>query len=1382
MWNTGSVGAIAFTGGADDDALVNTGTIVTTLGFGGDEGADTLWNAGIINAVAFTGGADDDALVNTGTIVTTLGFGGDDGADTLWNSGSVAAILFTGGADDDALVNTGTVVTTLGFGGDEGADTLVNEGSIGGLSFAGGADDDALVNTGTIVTTLSFGGDEGADTLVNSGVVSRLFFDGGAGDDALQNNATVVSISFLGGADDDALVNNGPTVTKIDFSGDDGADTLINNGSGVLAILAQGGSGPDSVRIEGREIGNVSFDGGIGADSFTFNAAGVGNSQVAFNAGAGSDFFVIRGSALAFVFDGGFGNDKLLVSGSGTMNLNGGEGDDSYQFIANPLADVILAETFSGVLDEYTDTVDFSSFTGGAVSLDLRLVNAWQPQGSGQFRISLLDGMSLENVIGTPLADTIKGNARNNSISGAEYSEPFAGPVASARGVTQWVFLDFESDTNTGILNPSTGLLDSGEHVYTVGERELVRQRVEASYRGPDFNAPWFDVRVVTELSSIPTAFRTGNEFASVYFNRTPPNGRPGGLASELDPGNINLGGSAVVQISGMLGGVIPRSAGMADIEGDQDGFKSDVATISDIEIGASQPAATSENFVKLSAKLAAHELAHLLGLRHQDSFGPIGSGVHNPPGGGAFNPVFTGFAGGFETFDHILGSPASVGSTRFSDLNNLFFGEREAIKLAFANSDSAQTTFLNVGGNQTQSTATALTPISIVVPNTLSRGQNFQKAFSVQITSAIGQIELDTTTQRSKSDWYSFTGRAGELVNIDVLSNSVARFGTGANGMLTPNDYLDTIVRVYNADGGLVQYYDGLAENDDTFEPTDSTLVDLLLPTDGTFYIEVDSFHRLGDALGDPLNALSPLNPANPLNILSNADFLKRFQDSVNDTDTGRYQLIMYKFRKANASDLIDNIKGFGGVDTINGGPDDSYALSYDLGVDATAAEGSAFTRTVTILDRAASNWTGSHVDFGDGTGFQPLIVSSDGEFTLNHIWKDNGSYTIQVVVVDDIGQTLTVSTSITVNAIPTVAITTPVDGVRGVASSFTFTATDEDPLDRAGLFTFVIRWGDGSTEMFRDQPSTTVISHVYSKVSADGVFTVSATATDARKATSVVAKKDLAVLGWTIMSDPIAPSQAILVIVGSQGPDDIKVKLKDANHYTVSIGDHYEDVRFRGTVFGDVRKILVFAHGGDDRVTMNDDVELTAEVWGGAGDDAIKGGSANDVLLGESGDDRLWGGDGRDIIVGGTGADKLYGNGHDDILIAGFTAFESEFNRWAPEAFPDSMRLTLNQQRTALEAISAEWASSRSYSVRRNNIRGTATGSRNNGGHFLKASDTSMINNTVFDDSSVDKLWGDSGSDWFFSSLNGGTNSVLDQVKDRSGGEFSEDIDRWW
>ena len=253
-------------------------------------------------------------------------------------------------------------------------------------------------------------------------------------------------------------------------------------------------------------------------------------------------------------------------------------------------------------------------------------------------------------------------------------------------------------------------------------------------------------------------------------------------------------------------------------------------------------------------------------------------------------------------------------------------------------------------------------------------------------------------------------------------------------------------------------------------------------------------------------------------------------------------------------------------------------------------------------------------------------------------------------------------------------------------------------------------------------------------------------------------------------------------MVIVGSQGSDTIKVKTKDDDNYRVSIRDRDDDVRRRGTAYGDVKKILVFAHAGNDRVTIDDDVNFTVEVWGGAGNDEIKGGSGNDILMGESGNDNIWGGDGRDIVIGGTGADRLHGDTNDDILIAGFTAFEMEFNQSAPTIyFPSTTRLTFNQQRLALESILAEWTSTRSYSDRRKNIRGEGIGARLNGTNYFKVDDNVAANNTVFDDTSVDTLWGDNGTDWFFANLDNAS-GVRDDIKDRSNSESQEDIDRWW
>ncbi len=1097
--NSGNtIAGLSFQGGADDDLLVNDGAFINVLSFGGDQGLqvgqeagqDRLWNrktAVGIGSILFTGDDGADVLVNDAAEIGLINFSGDNGSDALQNNGLVSAMVFGGGADDDFLINTGTIGTvqftgggdddslvnrglsidSINFSGDDGADSLVNVGAVGLINFTGGADNDSLQNSAT-VTTLSFGGDDGDDILVNNAPVTSLVFTGGADDDLLQNNSTVSSLTFVGGGDDDSLVNNGQTIAVINFSGDAGADTLINNGSNIGSIEFTGGADNDTLRVGGTELGSVSFIGGLGADSFTYNATGTSSSQVQFHGDQGDDFFAMRGTASSSLLRGGQGNDQVVIVGSSVMDIDGQEGNDRYTFVSNPLSDVTIGEGYSGSGDASSDTFDFSSFTGGAANLDLRLIHTWQTQGNGQLRLRLVDAMGIENVIGTSFADTIFGNPRSNYIGGADYAEPFSGTVAAPRGVTQWVYLDFDTYSNTGLAEPVTGYIDAGEYVYTAQDREAIRQRVEAVYRGPNVGSPWFDVRVVTNLNDIPVAYSSVNQFATIFFNRTPTSGRPGGLASEIDPGNVNLDGYAYTQVNGLLGGVVSIADTLAAVqpEDDSEGKHGSGCScaickgvLMDIAAGDAKPAANRNNFVLLSSKIAAHELGHLLGLRHQDAFGPIGSGLHDPPGASGYKPVYTGPAGGFETFDHIIGSPASIGSNRFNDLNDLFFGEREAIKLAFAGSDPAATT--RNESNTTPgslSSAEPITPVTLAVPNTLSRGINQSKDFFVQIASINGQINLDSSTSRSENDWYTFSGRAGELINIDLYSNSVRRFGTGVGGELTSDDFVDSVVRVWHIVAGqpqLVPYYSGLAENDDTFEPTDSSIVDLILPADGTYYIEVDTFNRFGDSLGDPQNPLSPLNPHNPNNILSDAERVARFTDSVNDTDTGKYQLIMFKFRKASSTDGIDTLKGFGGVDMIVGGVGENYTLSYSLGGNGLSSEGTAFTRSVSIYDPAASDWSLSTVNYGDGTGTQPLLVNSAGQFQLNHIYDDNGSYTVTVTIVDDIGQTLTQSIVVDVsNVAPTATMSGISPIIYGDSATVTLVGLDISSADNtAGL-----------------------------------------------------------------------------------------------------------------------------------------------------------------------------------------------------------------------------------------------------------------------------------------------------------------------------------------
>ena len=53
---------------------------------------------------------------------------------------------------------------------------------------------------------------------------------------------------------------------------------------------------------------------------------------------------------------------------------------------------------------------------------------------------------------------------------------------------------------------------------------------------------------------------------------------------------------------------------------------------------------------------------------------------------------------------------------------------------------------------------------------------------------------------------------------------------------------------------------------------------------------------------------------------------------------------------------------------------------------------------------------------------------------------------------------------------------------------------------------------------------------------------------------------------------------------------------------------------------------------------------------MYGGAGNDTIRGDSGDDFIYGGAGDDNINGGDGNDYIVGGSGADTLKGGKGDD------------------------------------------------------------------------------------------------------------------------------------
>ena len=88
------------------------------------------------------------------------------------------------------------------------------------------------------------------------------------------------------------------------------------------------------------------------------------------------------------------------------------------------------------------------------------------------------------------------------------------------------------------------------------------------------------------------------------------------------------------------------------------------------------------------------------------------------------------------------------------------------------------------------------------------------------------------------------------------------------------------------------------------------------------------------------------------------------------------------------------------------------------------------------------------------------------------------------------------------------------------------------------------------------------------------------------------------------------------------------------------------------------------IFGQGGNDIITLNEanGALPAAQLFGGAGNDVLTGGSGgdmlfgqagNDTLLGKGGADFLFGGAGNDILTGGDADDQIFGEAGDDRMI---------------------------------------------------------------------------------------------------------------------------------
>jgi Ca2+-binding RTX toxin-like protein len=402
---------------------------------------------------------------------------------------------------------------------------------------------------------------------------------------------------------------------------------------------------------------------------------------------------------------------------------------------------------------------------------------------------------------------------------------------------------------------------------------------------------------------------------------------------------------------------------------------------------------------------------------------------------------------------------------------------------------------------------------------------------------------------------------------------------------------------------------------------------------------------------------------------------------------------------------------------------------------------------RTINEGDTLSVPVTATDVDSNKSLNYSldsaPPSASIDpntGVFTWTPL---DGPASVQVTVrVTDNGSPPLIDTktfTITVlNVPPTAALTGPTDGVRGQPRTFTLSANDPSPVDQAAGFTFNINWGDGSIQTDTG-PSGLQLDHVYTDT---GSYTVQVTATDKDVGVSAVATQLITIQAAEIQGDTLA-------VGGTLGDDTIFfTPAGNSGGINVSINGVSQ-----GT-FTPTGRILAYGQAGNDDIQVAGSISLSAWLYGGDGNDRLKGGAGNNVLEGGDGDDTLIGGKGRNLLIGGLGADRIIGNAGDDLLISGTTAFDS------------------NQ--VALAAVLAEWSSQRDYATRIANLIGTGSGpsfsNRLNGNYFLQPGVT------VFDDVSRDQLTGSAGQDWFFANIFGP--GALDKITGLGKDEIVTDI----
>ncbi len=540
----------------------------------------------------------------------TLSIYGDSGANTVnvQQSGSmltvtgdnnfqfgiadVSMIEFFGAAGDDFFENF-TSIDTLAVGHD-GDDTLRTAGGTDRLF--GGNGDDLLVSTG------------GNDRLVGNDGQDTLY--GGAGDDALYglggndvlfgeaNNDTLVG----GFGDDEIQGGNGDDLAYGHF----GADEIYGSGGNDRLFgqddndVIHGGTGDDVVRggtgvdvLHGnsgndRILGDEGGDSIFGGDGSETIFAGDGNDIVRGGDGndrifGGEDDDEIYGESGNDVIRGNNGHD-ILEGGDNADRIAGDDGND--RLVGGLANDVVLGDAGADTI--VADSNDWAR--GGAGDDVLELSN--QNGDTAVFNGNYSNFVVTQNGDSLIVRDTTGADGQD-LVSGADSLQFADGTRAAQAEVTQRVYIQPVQVSDNNGTNTST-------FFGTATQEFDIKRRVDEIYLQAGIDVEWLDTK-----STRNTFFNHGNgggARAQSDLNAIIAQGDSAGIGS---PNGLVLDMYFVSRVPGFQQLTANSANGLAFL--DANGIT--------MHTGDNLPGFSNGRSVV--ARVAAHEIAHNLGLGH---------------------------------------------------------------------------------------------------------------------------------------------------------------------------------------------------------------------------------------------------------------------------------------------------------------------------------------------------------------------------------------------------------------------------------------------------------------------------------------------------------------------------------------------------------------------------------------------------------------------------------------------------------------------------------------------------------------------------------------------------------------------------------------------